>query len=162
MHKSLRLKCAPQYECFYFCTYAMAPMAPMATVSPDIDPRHRLEGDDLLRTPESPYHCPLFVKESRLKLSWPREDDRRRAAVGGPSSRSTGNQDSPIENAPIVHVSQRDLEMHYHLTNPGARSVRPILDVPLAWNPGTSEEGHEVLLGYCGFIMPLNLRGVPH
>ncbi|AEO64645.1 uncharacterized protein THITE_2086135 [Thermothielavioides terrestris NRRL 8126] len=102
--------------------------------------------------------CPLIEPQSHgppIRLSWPHAGHPRRAVVGkSPAASGRGSRSTEASHKAqvphIVHVSHRDMEMHYHLT----RSVvpdglsRPTLDVPLAWNPVKLEVGHQALFEY--------------
>ena len=58
-----------------------------------------------------------------LRLSWPNAGDARRAVVGKSPSQlvKKGSKDpsgyAPSHDTRIVHVSYRDVEMHYHFTS---------------------------------------------
>ncbi|KAK4167853.1 fungal-specific transcription factor domain-containing protein [Cladorrhinum sp. PSN259] len=79
-----------------------------------------------------------------LRLSWPKAGDRRRSRVG--KSPAAGSQHQK-DNTHIIHVSYRDMQMHYHFNSPVAVSVAPpILAPPLLWNPANLNTGEQELL----------------
>ncbi|OIW26875.1 hypothetical protein CONLIGDRAFT_620932 [Coniochaeta ligniaria NRRL 30616] len=93
------------------------------------------------------YHN-LKSEESGLRLSWPRAGDIKRARVGNIPSRREGTQDSHVDHSHIVQVSQSDIEMHYHFSSSGAPGTRPVVEVPLPWNPTSLEVSHQELFRY--------------
>lgn len=110
-------------------------------------------------TPGAQSECQLqrcvFPKSDRtIQLSWPRLGDKRRAMVGQsptPRSRSsTGTRKQAHKNSQttrIVHVSQKDLELHYYLNaSVGKGHSQPTLEPPLAWNPSVIKAQDEDLL----------------
>jgi hypothetical protein len=108
----------------------------MALASTDVTCRHEAafarKDPDSSNTDKSPKHgflpgsptleedlCPLLPRSQSygpsLRLSWPRAGDRRRAAVGkSPLPRAASRE--PHAGTRIVQVSQRDMEMHYYLS----------------------------------------------
>lgn len=71
--------------------------------------------DDVPRTLTPDLPCRLLAKPgSGLRLSWPNAGDGRRAIVA--KSQSHKNRPHHLQDARIVHVSHRDVEMHYHFT----------------------------------------------
>lgn len=60
--------------------------------------------------------CPLFAPVKPLKLSWPREGDRRRAIVGQPHPDEVIAEIAPIYSSHIIQVSDRDVAKHYQLS----------------------------------------------
>ncbi|KAI1119040.1 fungal-specific transcription factor domain-containing protein [Nemania sp. NC0429] len=73
------------------------------------------------------------------RLSWPDANDKRRARVAHPPSplqeRDVRGNDHEADMH-IVHVSQQDLQMHYHFSRAAQdASTRPHLKMPLSWKP---------------------------
>lgn len=64
-------------------------------------------------------------KKRGLRLSWPHAGDRRRSVVGKSPSTRQGNRDPPVQDTRIVHVSHRDVELHYHFTSSVLKSKPP-------------------------------------
>ncbi|KAK0671280.1 fungal-specific transcription factor domain-containing protein [Cercophora samala] len=99
-------------------------------------------------------HCLLPKSDRAIQLSWPRLGDTKRARLGqspAPRPRSpNGTRHQPHKRSQttrIVHVSQRDIEMHYYL-NTSAEEARsqPTLEPPLAWNPAVIKADDQDLL----------------
>ena len=86
-----------------------------------------------------------------LKLSWPHAGDARRSQVGNSSvGPGHGPQNCHVNHPHMVHVSSRDIAMHYYqFTGLESESGRPVLEVPLPWNPISELVEHEELFEYC-------------
>ncbi|KAH8904639.1 hypothetical protein BR93DRAFT_980391 [Coniochaeta sp. PMI_546] len=109
--------------------------------------------DDPLFTPASGDVCTHHghytqLKGPGLRLSWPHAGDSKRARVGKSTSRKTNSQRLQVDHSHIVQVSHRDIAMHYHFSRSGAGKARPVLQVPLPWNPTSLEVGHQELFRY--------------
>ncbi|KAK4233439.1 fungal-specific transcription factor domain-containing protein [Achaetomium macrosporum] len=105
--------------------------------------------------PSDDQPCPLDPRSrgSAIRLSWPYAGNSRRAVVAKlPSlvrNRNGAARNPHTHNARIVHVSYQDVELHYHLTrSPSKGCTRPVLELPLAWNPVNLEVGHRDLFQY--------------
>jgi hypothetical protein len=107
-----------------------------------------------------------------IRLSWPSANDGRRAVVLKEGLQRA--QSRPIADSRLVHMSSWDIEMHWHVTasTPNSKPVihlamelfrgrrltlaiayiRPLLLVPMQWNPATLKVGDKDLLEYCTFI----------
>ncbi|KAI0879962.1 fungal-specific transcription factor domain-containing protein [Annulohypoxylon maeteangense] len=86
-----------------------------------------------------------------LRLSWPYASDGRRSVVGKspPVVQPHKNGSRRASDMRIVHVSYENVEMHYHFSDLGpTESARPILHIPLAWNPSDLEVGEKNLFQY--------------
>ncbi|KAM3069054.1 hypothetical protein ACMFMG_004234 [Clarireedia jacksonii] len=71
-----------------------------------------------------------------LRLSWPRANDHRRAAVSksSPHSRPLPTA-GKISGARFVHISHWDFELYHKLTSPVPVRILSLRDVPITWNP---------------------------
>ncbi|KAB5536210.1 fungal-specific transcription factor domain-containing protein [Coniochaeta sp. 2T2.1] len=108
--------------------------------------------DDPLKPATPSEICPLLrISEERgLKLSWPHAGDARRSQVGKSTTTEPihGPQSSQHDSPHMVHVSSRDVAMHYQFSGSEPGSGRPVLEVPLPWNPISEQVGHEELFEY--------------
>jgi hypothetical protein len=93
-----------------------------------------------------------------MRLSWPRESDKRRAVVlvqkPPVSSRTSGPssaRDVKISEARFVHVSNWDIERHNSLTSTIPAYERSFLHVPVTWNPSRLKVLDRDLFDYCKF-----------
>lgn len=98
----------------------------------------------------------LAGQRSVIRLSWPRESDKRRAIVsktpvlsGIRDARSS--PDANVSDARFVHVSYWDVEQHDRLTKKGRGSNGPrLLHIPWTpWNPSKLQDPDRDLLEYC-------------
>ncbi|KAB5542476.1 fungal-specific transcription factor domain-containing protein [Coniochaeta sp. 2T2.1] len=107
--------------------------------------------DDPLKPATPSEICPLLriSQERGLKLSWPHASDARRSQVGKSISAEPKHpQNTQVDSPQMVHVSSRDVAMHYQFQGSKSGSGRPVLEVPLPWNPISEEVGHEELFDY--------------
>lgn len=61
--------------------------------------------------------CPLLQPIKPVKLSWPREGDRRRARVAKSPPREAISKIAPIYSTRMIHVTDRDMAKHYDLSD---------------------------------------------
>jgi hypothetical protein len=89
-----------------------------------------------------------------LRLSWPRTNDRRRAAV---SKSSPSSQSLPvagkISGARFVHTSHWDFELYHSLASPVPVRTLSLLDIPYSWNPSRLKSLDHDLLKHCKFYI---------
>ncbi|GAB1319906.1 Fungal-specific transcription factor domain-containing protein [Madurella fahalii] len=108
--------------------------------------------DDASRTSADLGICCAFMQsrvEPPVRLSWPKAGDGKRAIVGKSPSPIKKRKGPHAHVARIVHVSHRDIEMHYYFAGSVANGrTQPSLDIPLAWNPRKLEAGHQDLFEY--------------
>ncbi|KAI1432412.1 hypothetical protein GGR50DRAFT_706673 [Xylaria sp. CBS 124048] len=86
-----------------------------------------------------------------IRLSWPKENDNRRAVVGAsPPENAEGRKDCSTSQTRFVHISLDDVEMHHHLTVAKTVDITtpPTLNIPLPWNPQKLQVGDQDLLEY--------------
>ncbi|KAK3374751.1 fungal-specific transcription factor domain-containing protein [Podospora didyma] len=106
--------------------------------------------DSVPANPSGVIYCRLgraLLQPSTRRLSWPHAGDGRRAIVGKSPAVGQRPRDPPVDLDHMVHVSQRDIEMHYHFASSAAGTM-PLLDIPLAWNPTALDVGSQELLPY--------------
>ncbi|SPO01863.1 uncharacterized protein DNG_04536 [Cephalotrichum gorgonifer] len=119
-----------------------------------------------------------------IRLSWPSRTNTRRAISAKPPSYAPSREREPCRNPDthMVHLSYRDVEMHYHsaradqtgespagaaaksdvgtsrwhvsVANSNLDYAPPVLQPALAWNPVDLEVGHKDLLQYCALTPP--------
>ncbi|KAH6638609.1 fungal-specific transcription factor domain-containing protein [Truncatella angustata] len=94
----------------------------------------------------------------KFRLSWPDANDARRAVVAKLLFTSYSEPVGYIADPHFVHVSSGDLERHYHLP----ASVRPILQIPLEWNPLHLKVGDAELFQYFQCTASQSLAIFPH
>lgn len=103
----------------------------------------------------------LTGQRSAIRLSWPRESDKRRAIVSSTPSRSgtslseiapraSSSGDVNDSDARFIHVSYWDIELHNRLTRLGPTYDRSFLHIPWTpWNPSKLRDLDRGLLEYC-------------
>lgn len=86
-----------------------------------------------------------------LRLSWPRDNDRRRAIVSKPPrpSHSAPTSADQISEARFVHTSHWDIELYNNLAASSDARTLPLLDVPIIWDPSDLDISDRDLLDYC-------------
>ncbi|KAJ2980343.1 hypothetical protein NUW58_g6967 [Xylaria curta] len=88
-------------------------------------------------------------QDSRLRLSWPKENDDRRAIVGKPPPNDATRPMRQCTFRPrFVHISTPDVEMHRRLIGTETTTTLPGLSIPSSWNPQKLQVGDEDLLQY--------------
>lgn len=98
----------------------------------------------------------LAGQRSVIRLSWPRESDKRRAIVSKTPALSEiwhgrGSPDANVSDARFVHVSYWDVELHDRLTKQGlGYNGSRLLHIPWTpWNPSKLQAPDRDLLEYC-------------
>lgn len=98
----------------------------------------------------------LAGQRSVIRLSWPRESDKRRAIVSKTPALSEirharSSPDANVSDARFVHVSYWDVELHDRLTKQGlGYKGSRLLHIPWTpWNPSKLQAADRVLLEYC-------------
>ncbi|KAI1758517.1 fungal-specific transcription factor domain-containing protein [Hypoxylon sp. FL1150] len=92
---------------------------------------------------QSKRHC----KGYGLRLSWPNASNRRRAVVARPFFSRNKRSDWPKTH--LITVSSWDIEMHYYMTSSVPHKyARPILQMPVLWNPLTLKDADKDLFQY--------------
>jgi hypothetical protein len=87
---------------------------------------------------------------SGLRLSWPRNNDRRRFIVSNSQSPCSSSPTSAqASDAQFVHTSNWDMELFHHLTSSVPIRALSLLDEPMSWNLSTVDMVDRDLLRYC-------------
>lgn len=82
-----------------------------------------------------------------VRLSWPRDNDGRRAIVLKPPQNSIKCRGYRVEEATMVRRSNWDIEMYMYLSSRASHA--PLLHAPVSWNPHRLGEEAWNLLNYC-------------
>ncbi|KAH8716741.1 fungal-specific transcription factor domain-containing protein [Phaeosphaeriaceae sp. PMI808] len=98
-----------------------------------------------------------------LKLSWPRENDRRRAVVSKSDPPYMSLPDmGQISDARFVHTSHWDIELHRSLISSAPARTLPLLGVPMLWNPRKLEAPERDLFEYFCCVASTSLPTFGH
>ncbi|KAI1370111.1 fungal-specific transcription factor domain-containing protein [Hypoxylon crocopeplum] len=96
-----------------------------------------------------------------LRLSWPNAGDSRRAIVGKIPFHA--KKPRHFSDAHLVHVSFLDIEMHYYLTSSVPNKfTRPILQIPMLWNPSVLDIKDKYLFQYFQCVASRSLTTFGH
>ena len=85
-----------------------------------------------------------------LRLSWPKENDAKRAIASKSPQNTFKVRKYRSGDAVMIRRSHWDIEMHMHLSSLVSRA--PLLHTPVSWNPHGMGEPEWNLMSYCKLL----------